>query len=131
MSASSENSPMAFTPGHVSWNELVTTDESAAASFYEALFGWKAVPFGGSGMPYTLFKLNDNERGLAGMMKSPNPNVPSHWLPYIVVADIQAAAKKLTELGGLVLVPPMPVETVGTIAVVTDSTGAVFGLHQP
>lgn len=122
---------MAFTPGHVSWNELVTTDESAAASFYGALFGWKAVPFGGSGMPYTLFKLNENDKGIAGMLKAPHPNVPSHWLPYIVVADIRVAAQKLADLGGHVIIPPMSVESVGEIAVVTDPTGAVFGLHQP
>ena len=52
--------------GQFSWNELVTTDESAAKDFYTGLFGWTTEPFG-QGQGYTLFKQGNQLAG--GMMK--------------------------------------------------------------
>jgi predicted enzyme related to lactoylglutathione lyase len=51
-------------------------------------------------------------------------------LIYVSVADLEASIATSTSLGGEVVVPPMPVPTVGRIAVVKDPQGAVIGLHQ-
>ena len=119
-------------PGQFLWNELVTTDESAAAAFYTALFGWKTEAFNPgqpSVVPYTLFKQGDAMRG--GMMKCPHPGLPAHWLAYVSVPDVDAAAAEAAKLGGQVVVPPMDIPTVGRIAVLVDPQGAAIGIFKP
>jgi len=55
--------------------------------------------------------------------------VPNHWHVYFAVADTDASAAKVTELGGSVMVPPFDTP-IGKMAVVTDPQGAVFSLFQ-
>jgi len=115
-------------PGHFSWNELISTDTTASAEFYGSLFGWKTQPFGES---YMLFKLQpDDAMGLGGMMAAPAPGMPARWLPYVVVADVDAALAKAVELGATALMPVMSVPDVGRITVIADPQGAVLGLHE-
>lgn len=114
------------TPGSFGWNELVTTDVGAAAQFYTQLFGWTTTEFGPD---YTLF--NKGDRSVGGLMKTPAPGMPAFWIGYIVVEDVDAAAAKLTELGGQVMKPPFDVPKVGRLAMVQDPQGAGFALFQP
>jgi predicted enzyme related to lactoylglutathione lyase len=115
-------------PGEFSWNELVTNDEPAAKQFYTGLFGWTAQPFGGP-MDYTLFKQGDMMVG--GMMKCPQPGLPSHWLAYVTVEDVDATAARAKTLGGQVVMEPFDVPTVGRIAILIDPQGAAIGLFKP
>jgi uncharacterized protein len=115
-------------PGVFCWNELVAVDEAAATKFYTALFGWKTQPFGGS-TDYTLFMKGDTTVG--GMMKCPKPGLPSHWLAYVTVEDVDAAAATAAKLGGKVVMPPFDVPTVGRIAVLTDPQGAAIAILRP
>jgi hypothetical protein len=55
--------------------------------------------------------------------------VPPHWMVYVAVDDIDAAARKVVELGGKVCVPPTTIP-VGRFAVVNDPQGATFSLFQ-
>lgn len=123
---SADNSSSMARPGHVSWNELVTTDVAGAKTFYSGLFGWKAEAFGND---YTLFKTGDAMVG--GLMKCPQPGAPAHWLAYVTVDDVDAAAVKAGKLGGKVVAPPFDVPEVGRIAVLLDPQGAAIGLFKP
>ncbi len=114
--------------GVISWNELVAVDESAARKFYTGLFHWRTQPFAG-GDGYTLFMQGDTNVG--GMMKCPKPGMPSHWLAYVTVEDVDATAANATKLGGKVVMPPFDVPTVGRIAVLTDPQGAAIGVFKP
>jgi hypothetical protein len=49
---------------------------------------------------------------------------------YIAVANVDEAAKRVPELGGKVVAPPMDVFDAGRMAVVQDPTGAVFAAWQ-
>ena len=82
--------------------ELATTDIDKAKSFYRSLFDWKLndVDMGG-GMTYTLIEVGDGTGG--GMMKHPMPGAPSAWVPYVDVADVNAATAKATSLGAKIL----------------------------
>jgi predicted enzyme related to lactoylglutathione lyase len=112
--------------GPMHWNELQTSDASAAKAFYTKLFGWTTAPFG-MGMDYTI--LVNEGKGFAGIMQTPKPGMPSMWLPYVVVKDVDATIAKLIRLGGKVCAPPVDI-SVGRIAVVQDPQGATFGLHK-
>lgn len=115
-------------PGKIGWAELITSDPEGAMAYYTGLFGWETEPFTASEVGYTMFKLDGVPFG--GVMKTPLEGVPTHWLNYVSVEDIDASIATSTSLGGEVVVPPMPVPTVGRIAVVKDPQGAVIGLHQ-
>jgi predicted enzyme related to lactoylglutathione lyase len=111
-------------PGAVIWNELITTDPSSAA-FYERVAGMTTSTMDMGQGPYTLFMVGDQ---MVGGTTSPQmPGTPNHWHVYFEVADADAAAAKITELGGTVLVPPFDTP-VGRIAVAQDPQGAVFSI---
>jgi predicted enzyme related to lactoylglutathione lyase len=121
--------------GEISWNELVTTNTSAASNFYGKLFGWQSTPFTPQGMPsdappYTLFKLDPNTMGVGGMMQVPHPEMPSQWIPYVVVDDVDQALAQATKLGAKTRVPAMSIGEIGRIAVIQDPQGATIGLHE-
>lgn len=115
--------------GEFCWNELLTSDEQAAAEFYAEVFGWQRADFPGGGMEYALFKREG--RCVGGMMRRPNEYVAPHWLGYVTVESVDATAKKATDLGANLIMPPFDVPTVGRIAVFQDPQGAAIGLHQP
>lgn len=115
--------------GMFCWNELMTRDTAAAEKFYTGLLGWKAVDSGMPDMKYTLLKVGDKDAG--GMMDMPPDvpkEVPSHWMAYITVDDVDALAKKTVELGGQVLHGPQDVPKVGRFSIIQDPTGAVVSL---
>ena len=57
--------------------------------------------------------------------------VPTHWCGYIAVRDIDAAWKKIAELGGIHIHPPSLIPNVGRFCIFKDPTGAVVALMQP
>jgi len=121
--------------GEVSWNELLTTSSKGAAEFYGKLFGWQSAPFtppGGmtGGHEYNLFKTDPNSMGVAGMMPVPDPKIPSHWVPYIVVENIDASLAKATKLGAKTCLAVTSIGEIGRIAVIQDPQGATVGLHE-
>jgi uncharacterized protein len=121
-------------PGTVSWNQLIAT--SANASFYAKLFGWQPTPFVPEGMPsgnqpFTLFKTDpDMEGGVAGMVQKQNPEMPSQWIPYVVVEDVDAALAKALALGATVRTPVKSIGELGRIALIYDPEGATVGFHE-
>ena len=116
-----------FQPGGFSWFELMTSDIEAAKAFYGGLFGWdaEASPMA-NGMEYTIWKYGD--QGFGGVMALEGEqfaNVPPHWMPYLTVADVDAAVAAATEHGGQVHVPPTDIPEVGRFSMVADPGGAM------
>lgn len=123
-------------PGSLCWTELFTTNVDAAGKFYVNTIGWttESMDMGPMGT-YTLFKRpnESKETGNAGGMMNMPPNmkgVPSHWLNYFAVTDCDASAKKVTELGGKVVMPPMDIPNIGRFAICADPQGAHFALFK-
>lgn len=113
-------------PGALSWNQLNTNDVEGARKFYAQLFGWEDETFEEDGATYLTVSVDGWRNG--GIMTMPEGvQAPPHWLVYFAVEDVEAAAAKVRELGGEVIVPPMDVPA-GRITVARDPQGAVFGL---
>jgi predicted enzyme related to lactoylglutathione lyase len=118
------------TPGAYSWAELNSRGFDKAADFYKKVFGWgeKVSPMGEGQGDYTEFKLGDES--IAGGMEM-NPmvpkEVPSYWMVYFGVADVDKAHQKATSLGGQEMMPPSDFPG-GRFSIVTDPQGAAFGL---
>jgi predicted enzyme related to lactoylglutathione lyase len=115
-------------PGTVIWNELITTDPSAA-KFYERVLGVTTSRMDDPAMgEYTMFMVNGETVG--GITAPQTAGEPSRWHVYFAVADADAAAAKITELGGSVLAEPFDTP-VGRMAVAADPQGAAFSIIQP
>ena len=97
------------THGDFSWCELLTYDVEGAKKFYAELLGWTMddQPMPEDAGSYTI--LRTDGRPVGGMMKMP-PQVPAgtppHWGTYVTVDDVDAAAARIEQLGGRILVPP-------------------------
>jgi predicted enzyme related to lactoylglutathione lyase len=112
--------------GALTLNQLNTSEPDRAQEFYAALLGWRAEFVAGGDRPY--WGLFIGERLNGGMMQlPPSAAAPPHWLVYFGIHDIDAAAERIDELGGTVMVPKTAVPG-GEILVAQDPQGAVFGL---
>jgi len=118
--------------GDFCWNELMTSDSKKAAEFYGALFGWKAQEQNVGNATYTMFKNGDKD--IAGMMQIPQDEqqyLPSHWMAYVCVEDVEAMTKKAQTFGARIIVPITQAGDYGLLAVIEDPTGAHISMWQP
>jgi len=114
--------------GSYAWLELNSRDIEKAKAFYTQVFGWTEHTSESPGMVYTEFHLGDDS--IAGGMAMPEKvpsEVPSHWLVYFAVDDVDAITKRGTEIGGAVVVEPMEFPG-GRFSILRDPQGAVVGL---
>ncbi len=119
-------------PGMYRSAELNSRGLEAAVPFYSAVFGWatRTVPMGEGQPPYTQFLLG-GEPVAGGMAMNPMvpAEVPSYWLVYFAVDDVDASFRKAIELGAREMLGPQDFPS-GRFAIVADPQGAVLGLHR-
>jgi predicted enzyme related to lactoylglutathione lyase len=118
--------------GTPTWTALMTTDVDAAAAFYGGLLGWRVEVAGDQG-PGGLRSLVGEAAvaTLAAVPRQPDGReTPVAWVVYLAVDDIGTTAARVRTAGGTVLAGPMEVPGSGHLAIVTDPTGAGFGLWQ-
>ena len=60
----------------------------------------------------------------------PRRSVPVRNVCTIDVTDVDAAIRRVGELGGTIVVPKMPIPGVGWLAYGNDSEGNIFGIMQ-
>jgi predicted enzyme related to lactoylglutathione lyase len=119
--------------GTIHWNELNTFAPDKARAFYESVLGWAfdAMPMEGG----TYLVARQGEAMVAGIfdMKLAGlpETMPSHWLTYIAVDDVDARARQVEASGGKVLRAPWDVPGVGRVAIIQDAAGAGLGLITP
>jgi predicted enzyme related to lactoylglutathione lyase len=117
-------------PGAFCWNELATRDVDAAKRFYGAVFGWDAETNAYGETSYTEWKLGGRSIGGMIQMNEQWPeDVPPHWMVYFATDDVDAATRRVEELGGKVSVPPTDTPA-GRFTVVNDPHGAVFSIIE-
>jgi predicted enzyme related to lactoylglutathione lyase len=115
--------------GAFCWNELAAHDPVKAVGFYSQLgFTEEKMEMPGMG---TYHVLNSDGKARAGVMKSPMPEAPQAWMPYVQVTNVDAIVAKATKLGAKVHVPPNDVATVGRLAIFTDPQGGWLGILAP
>jgi hypothetical protein len=107
--------------------ELQTKDVEKSKKFYASMFGWELTEL--PGQNYTTIDVGEGTGG--GMMQKPMPDMPDNWLPYILVDDVAAATQKALSLGATLCKEVTALPDLGRFSVLTDPTGAIFGLWQP
>lgn len=112
------------------WFELATKGVEKAEKFYRDVFGWSVKRGTDAGMVYHELTPPGAQAPQGGMMElTPHHGpVPPHWQIYFTVDDCDGDVRRVKDLGGKVLVPPMDIPKVGRFAVVTDPAGASFAI---
>jgi predicted enzyme related to lactoylglutathione lyase len=113
-------------PGALGWVELLTRAPDRVTEFYTRVFGWTV----NASEEYTQWGIDGADFGGMLTMDEKFPHeVPSHWLPYFAVEDVDATANAAVGAGGSMLMEPTSVPDGPRIAVLRDPQGAVFGIH--
>lgn len=115
--------------GTIGWVDLTVADAEGVRDFYQEVVGWRAFPQSmGEYEDYEMALPNSEER-VTGVChaRGENTNVPPQWLIYVLVADVEASARRAVELGGRVLDGPRMMGP-RQFAVIQDPAGAVLAL---
>jgi uncharacterized protein len=110
--------------------ELNTTDPDKARAFYTRLFDWTLQDMPMPEGTYTTIDVGGTGTG-GGMMQQMIPGAGSAWMPYVLVDDIAASTEKARSLGAKVMKDVTEVPDMGWLSILTDPTGAIFGLWKP
>jgi uncharacterized protein len=113
------------------WAELNARGFDKAESFYTKLFGWgqkKTAMTEGQLGDYTEFQLHgDSIAGGMEMNQMVPAEVPSYWMVYFNVDNVDKAFDKVIAEGGKEMLSPQDMPG-GRFAIVSDPQGAAFGL---
>jgi predicted enzyme related to lactoylglutathione lyase len=117
--------------GEFVWNELATPDLKATKDFYGKVFGWEFVDKKMDTMTYTIVKKENKEfGGIWAIPKEQQSQIPAHWVPYILVDNIEQTLEKARQNGATVLKPAQKAGDMGMFAIIKDPTGASVALWQ-
>ncbi len=120
-------------PGAITWTDLTVDDAEAVRDFYAQVVGWRSEPVDMGGYSDFSMQMPGSGATVAGIChaRGSNAGLPSQWLVYISVADVEASAARCRELGGEILVGPKGMGGYGRYCVIRDPAGAVAALFEP
>jgi uncharacterized protein len=116
--------------GRIVWHELMSTDAEAAKRFYSRLLGWEIEVWKPGEMDYAMVMADGQGHGGFHQIEE-GQNVPSHWMAYVCVEDVDATVGQAERRGGKVLFGPMDIAEVGRFAVIADPEGAAIAAFTP
>jgi len=114
--------------GKLIWADLATPDPDAARRFYGELFGWTFTSVGSGKQAYALAHIDG--AAIAGIVRRTDrakERSRSRWIPFLSARDVPATERAVTRAGGKSLIASRNIAARGTLAVLADSEGAVFG----
>ena len=101
------------------WHELWSYDTEASLAFYQKLAGYD---YAGEKDDYLV--LLKDEQWRAGIRNISDTDTTMRWVPVVRVADTEKTAEQAKELGGKLLVGPRPTPSGGSVALLSDPSGA-------
>ncbi len=105
------------------WTDLFTQDAKKAGDFYRALAGYQKEHIEvKNDHQYDVLKRDGRLR--AGIVELRWEDLEDNWLPYFKVADVGQTIQSARQLGGRLIIKAEDV------AVLSDPTGAVFGIQM-
>jgi predicted enzyme related to lactoylglutathione lyase len=107
------------------WDEIWTDDPEVIEAFYATVLGYDEMA---SGDAYDVFMYQGKWR--AGIRHLQDKNEHMLWVPVVRVADPEAIANRVEELGGVVWVTPDEAPSKGNTALIGDTTGALLLIQR-
>ncbi len=118
-------------PGALCWAESMSRDYEASKAFYSEVFDFRLSEIGEGGFQYSVATLEGGAPigGIGAIPAAAPADVPSHWMVYFAVPDADAAADRVTALGGSVRQEPFDTPY-GRMALVAGPQGETFSIMQ-
>jgi hypothetical protein len=116
--------------------EIHAENPQRAIKFYSDLFGWTFSKWSG---PQDYWLVKTGEAGTPGIdggllpRRGPGPiamQPTNAFVCTVDVTDVDAAIRRVGDVGGTIVVPKMPIPGVGWLAYANDSEGNIFGIMQ-
>jgi predicted enzyme related to lactoylglutathione lyase len=110
------------------WFEERTHDVARATDFYARVLGWEPHVTAQTGMSYTTFA--QGSRYVAGMVQCPASmkDVKPHWATFFTSDDVDATARRATELGAKLCMPPTDIPGIGRYCALVSPQGVALQL---
>lgn len=127
---------MSQTPKHpvgsVGWMDLTVKDAVAVKDFYRDVVGWTASGLDMGGYEDFVMTPPGSEAPAAGVChaRGPNADLPTGWIVYITVADLDRSLERVTSLGGKVRGKVRSAGPMGRFCVIEDPSGSVCALFE-
>ena len=118
--------------GKIGWIDMTVDDADRVRDFYKAVVGWDSESVSmGDYSDYSMM-MPANTEAVSGIChaRGSNADLPSGWLIYIVVEDVEASAATCTENGGEIIIPIKGLAG-GRFCVIRDPAGSTAALYQP
>jgi len=115
--------------------EIQADDTERASAFYSQLFGWQFAQWGQE--KYWLITTGEKSQpGIDGGLLPRRGAAPlamaavNAFVCTVDVANLDSTLEQAQSLGGIVVVPKMPVPTIGWLGYAKDTEGNIFGMMQ-
>lgn len=117
--------------GTIGWMDLTVPNASEVKDFYTKVTGWKPEPV--SMGEYDDYNMTANGEPKAGVChkKGSNSDIPSQWMIYINVRDLDESLKECEANGGKAVTSIKSAGSMGRYCFIEDPAGAVCGLFEP
>ena len=113
---------------HFIYADLSTYDLKITKKFYSNVFGWR---YYNSGEDYWIAFAGRKEA--TGLYETPKKfqemNMPSFWMSYIQVNNVEETVQLARELGGIIELVDLEA-SIGKIALIRDPLGAGFTIYE-
>ena len=106
--------------------EIASPNLERASDFYRDLFDWDIGEEEIEG--YRLVRTADGSIG-GGLLRAPEGVFPYVTI-YAAVDDLRATLQRAEDLGGKMVVEPMPIPGVGSFAMFQDPDGVIVGIVE-
>jgi uncharacterized protein len=117
--------------GTIGWIDLTVPNADELKDFYASVTGWKPEPVSmGDYNDYNMVAEGEPRAGVCHK-KGENANIPSHWMIYINVADLDKSRTECESRGGKLLTDIRSAGGMGRFCIIEDPAGAVCSLFEP
>ena len=120
------------TIGAITWVDLTVPDGEGVRDFYKNVIGWKTMDVSmGNYNDYCMISPDDNVvRTGVCHQKGINKDVPSAWLMYVNVANLDSSLDAVTTNGGEIIGEVRKMGEKARYCIVKDPAGAYIGLFD-
>ena len=121
-----------LTPGSIGWIDLTVENADELKDFYTNVVGWKAqeVSMG----DYNDYNMVSPETGMPSSgichKRGGNKAIPSVWMIYFIVSDMDHSLAMVKDRGGKVIIEPKHHTGQGKYAVIEDPAGVHCALFE-
>jgi len=116
--------------------EIHATNPDALAEFYKKVFGWEVKKWEGPWEYWVISTGSEGTAGINGAILQRRGAAPTEgaavngYVNTIDVVSVETTIQLVTENGGSVALPKMPVPGMGWLAYCKDPDGNIFGIMQ-